>query len=443
MSSRRGYPWQVLETEAGRVAAPSDAPVGEPGEQSPAGLGALLVATALLRIAAVGTGIAIVFRLTDLAGIRHNDVTIGLVGAGQALTEMVFAPFLARNADRFGRTRFLVGGPIIGALAVLLCAAGTQGLQIGAARLLEGVAAAAFVPVALGTVAAATVSNRGARARASSAFEGATLSGYAGGAALGAFTYHSLHRGAFFVLAAVYLIAAGVCLWLVPRVPPMPVSPLRRVFRAALGPGPLRAFLPGWVAVFALLGAFITHLASQLRQAVPGQNLNHHFDERLIGVLLDSWVALFVIGIVLWTPVLARLGPARVMRRAVPGAWLILGTLLVINHTHLSLAPLLLPFLALGVLWLAGFGPAAVAYLADCSEMLTADRSALMSFYTVTLAAGGALGSVIGGVATGLAHANGLIALGFVLSAITFLSLGPVMRYARAGFGTPGYHPPS
>ena len=63
--------------------------------------------------------------------------------------------------------------------------------------------------------------------------------------------------------------------------------------------------------------------------------------------------------------------------------------------------------------------------------MLTADRSALMSFYTVTLAAGGALGSVIGGVATGIAHANGLIALGFVLSAITFLSLGPVMRYAR------------
>jgi len=86
----------------------------------------------------------------------------------------------------------------------------------------------------------------------------------------------------------------------------------------------------------------------------------------------------------------------------------------------------------LGALWLAGFGPAAVAYLADCSEQLSADRSALMSFYTVTLAAGGAIGSVIGGLATRFGHANGLIALGFCLSAITFLTLGPVLRHARA-----------
>jgi predicted MFS family arabinose efflux permease len=434
--SHGGYPCLVLETEERRVAG------AELDEDSPIALGALLVATALLRIAAVGTGIAIVFRLTDLAGSRPSNLLIGLVGAGQGLTEMVFAPFLARNADRFGRTRFLVGGPLIGAVAVLLCTAGTHALQIGGARLLEGIAAAAFVPVALGTVAAATVSDRPARARASSAFEAATLSGYAGGAALGAFAYHSLHRGAFIVLAGVYMLSAAVCLWLVPRVPPMPVSPLRRVLRAALGRGPLRAFLPGWVAAFALLGAFITHLAAQLRQSVPGQNLNHHFDERLIGVLLDTWVALFVVGIVLWTPVLARLGPARVMRRAVPGAWLILATLLVINHTHLGLAPIFFPFLVIGVLWLAGFGPAAVTYLADCSELLTADRSALMSFYTVTLAAGGAAGSLLGGVATRLGNANGLIALGFILSTITFLSLGPVMRYASAGFGTPEYRPP-
>src|SRR5438445_8101082 len=109
-----GEPREVAEVET------------ELAQERPVALGALLVSAALLRIAAVGTGFAIVFRLTDLAGGRHIDVTIGLVGAGQALTEMVFAPFLARYADRFGRTRFLVGGPLIGALAVFLCAAGTQ-----------------------------------------------------------------------------------------------------------------------------------------------------------------------------------------------------------------------------------------------------------------------------------------------------------------------------
>jgi hypothetical protein len=54
-----------------------------------------------------------------------------------------------------------------------------------------------------------------------------------------------------------------------------------------------------------------------------------------------------------------------------------------------------------------------------------------MSFYTVALAGGGALGAVIGGLA---AHfgVDGLIGLGLVLSTATFLTLGPVVQFARA-----------
>jgi len=404
-------------------------------EHRPATLTALLTATGLLRVATVGTAVAVQFDLSDLAGGRPNGVAIGFVGASQAITEMIFAPILARYADRFGRSRFLVLGPLLGMIGVLLVAAGVNAAQLAGARLIEGIGAAAFVPVALGTVAAASSHNRPVRARASSAFEGATLAGYAGGFALGSFAWVAVHRGAFLLLAVLYLAAAVICLVWVPRLQPMLVSPLRTVVRAVLGPGPMRSFLPAWLTGFALLGAFMANLAALLRhRPEPGQALLHHFDERLIGLLLVAWIVFFLIGIVLWTPLLARSRPLPIMRRAVPGAWLVLFALLLLNHSQLSLAPLCFPLLALGVMWLGGFGPAAVAYLADCSEALVADRAALMSFYTVALAGGGAIGAVLGGAATRLFFADGLIGLGLILSVITFGLLAIVARQER---GTP------
>lgn len=403
----------------------------------PRALGALLTATALLRVAAVGTGVALQFYLSDLAGGRPSGVTIGLIGASQAASEMVFAPFLARFADRLGRTRFLVGGPLIGALGVLLAAAAIGAPQIAGARLLEGVGAAAFVPTALGTIAAATVQSRAVRAQASGAFEGSTLAGYAGGFALGPFTYFAIHRLAFVVLAGIYVSAALVCLWFLPRVPRQPVSPIRNVFRAAFGPGPMRAFLPAWLCVFALIGSFVAHLPALLRHSrVPGQTLMHHFDERFIGVLLVIGIALFLLGIVAWTPYLAQSRPISIMRRALPGAWLIAASLLALNHLGLSFAPIVLPFLAAGIVWLAGFGPAAVTYLADCSETLSADRSALMSFYTVTLAAGGIVGATLGGVVIRSFQADGLFGFGLLLTTITFLLVTHLARADRARAAT-------
>jgi MFS family permease len=400
----------------------------------PATLTALLTATGLLRVATVGTALAVQFDLSDIAGGRPNGLAIGLVGASQAATEMLFAPFLARLADRFGRSKFLIGGPLIGLLGVLLVALGVNALQLAGARLIEGIGAAAFVPVALGTIAAATVENRPVRARASGAFEGATLAGYAGGFALGSFLWVGLHRVSFLVLGLLYIGAALVCAGWVPKLAPMRVSPMRTVFRTVLGRGPMRSFLPAWLSGFALLGAFMANLPALLRhQREPGQALMHHFDERLIGVLLIGWIVFFVIGIVLWTPFLSANRPISVMRRAVPGAWVILASLLALNHASPQLAPLCLPFLGLGIVWLAGFGPAAVTYLADCTERMSADRAALMSFYTVALAGGGLVGAVLGGVSTRLFRADGLIALGLLLSLLTFSLLAIVARYERGG----------
>ena len=399
-----------------------------------ASIAALLTGTALIRVAVAGATVAVQFYLADLAHGHPHGTTIGLVGTAQALSEMICAPFLARFADRLGRKIFVVGGPVVGALGLLLVAASLHPQQIFAARILEGVAAAAFVPTALGAIAAATSLSARARARASGAFEATTLAGYAGGFVLGPFAYHYMGRGAFLVLAAVYLAAGVVCLRFVAHVPPLPVTQLSKLLRDVAGPGPIRIFLPAWVGTFALIGAYGSNLPSLLHHApVAGQKLVHHFDTRLVSLVLVTAVAIFVVGIALWTPWINRLGPVRQMRRAVPGAWLLSGALLLANSLPHPALFIMLPVAGVGILWLAGFGPAAVAYLANCSETHTADRSALMSLYTVTLAAGGAIGAALGGLAVSLASFDGLVVFGLLLAVCTFVLLGPVLRWERRG----------
>ncbi len=402
-------------------------------ENRPAALGALLAGTTLLRIGTSGAGVAVGFDLVDMFGGRPSGLVIGFIGASQAVPEMVFAPILARFADRLGRRLFLIGGPLFSVVGAVMLSLAMNPQLIVFARLVEGLGAACFIPTALGTIAAATTHSRRVRANASGAFEAANLAGYAGGFVVGPFAYHWLHHGAFLVLAALYLVAALICAALVPYVPPLPVSPMRSVFRAVFGPGPLRSFLPAWIACFALLGAYAAHLPALLRRApVPGQTLVHHFDERLVSAMLVSWIALLLVGIAMWTPLIPKIGAVRIMRRATPGAWLIAGALLAMNHTPLGWSFVFLPLLAIGVLVLAGFGPAAVTYLAECSETFVADRAALMSFYTVALAGGGAIGSIVGGFAVRAGYMDGLVLFGFLLSVFAYFALTPVIRYERA-----------
>jgi MFS family permease len=396
------------------------------------GVRALLMASAMLRIGAVGAGQAVQFDLSDLAGGHPSGVAVGLVGASQALSEMLFAPTLARLADKLGRRRFLIGGPLLGVVGMIALAFAMEAPQIAGSRLIEGIGAAAFVPTALGTIAAATAADHAARTRASGAFEGSTLVGYAGGFVVGPFLYHALHRGAFPVLALFYVTAAVMCLAMVRQTRPLPVSPLRVIVRAITGPGPVRAFIPAWLAVNALVGAFYAHLSSLLKRSPdPTQTLVHGFDERLIGLFLLGWVLLLLLGIVLWTPLVQRLGGPVAMRRSVPGAFVALLALLAMNHLPLWVAPILLPLFVVGVLVQAGFGPAAVTYLADCSEALAADRSALMAFYTLTLAGGGALGALLGGVMSRLLLLDGVILLGLGFGVVAWFSLGAVVQFER------------
>ena len=406
-------------------------------ETRPLAIGALLASTVLLRIGGYASGIVVPFRLIDLSNNpRGMAVLVGGIGATAAITEMVFAPFLARMADKIGRNRVLIGGPLIGLLAVMSAWASVKPEGFIFARALEGLGAAAFVPTALALIATATAHGKVVRAQASGAFEGATIAGIAGGFVVGPFAYMHFGRGAFFIIGSCYLLSALVTVLFVPNVPPLKVTPLRDVFRAAVGPGPIRSFLPAWVGTFSVLGALSANLPSLLRHSRfavnTDQSLVHRFPPQGVGLILVSWLVLLLVGIALWTPWLPRLGAARTMRRVTPGALLLAASMILANHLPFNLALLAGPGVLIGIFWLAGFGPAAVAYLAECSDTFAADRSALMSFYTVTLAAGGALGAGLGGFAVGLDQADGLFILVFGLALFTFFMLGPVVAYERA-----------
>ena len=427
-----GWDYASAMSSSARIDHATEELAGAAASATAAGVAALLSANALLRIGAVSAALAVQFDLSDLAGGHPSGLAVGLVGAAQPGSEMVFAPLLARLADRFGRRLFLVGGPLLGVLGMAALTLSVMPLQVGLSRLLEGVGAAAFVPASLGTIAAATNTDRAARARASGAFEGSTLIGYAGGFATGPFLYHALHRTTFPVIALFYLVAAGVVVRFVREAPPLPVTPLRVVFRALVGPGPVRTFIPAWLSVNALVGALYFNLGALLkRNPVAGQTLVHGWDERVIGVFLLTWAALLVAGIVLWTPTLRRLGGPLTMRRAVPGAVMVLVAMLVMNHLPLVVTPVLVPLLIAGVLIQAGFGPAAVNYLADCSEAFAADRSALMAFYTVTLAGGGAVGALLGGLVSHHLYLDGLVFLSLGLTGLAWVALGRVIRAER------------
>lgn len=142
----------------------------------------------------------------------------GLIVSGYAAGVVVGAPILAIATNRLPRKATLIGLMLLFALGNLLCAlAPTYGLLL-AARVLTAFAHAAFFGI--GAIVAADLVPRNHRAQAMSLmFAGLTLAnvlGVPGGTALGQVAGW---RAAFFVVAAVGVVAAIGITLLVPRTP--------------------------------------------------------------------------------------------------------------------------------------------------------------------------------------------------------------------------------
>ncbi|MGC8460808.1 MAG: MFS transporter [Candidatus Dormibacteria bacterium] len=387
------------------------------------GLVGLLSAVGILRIGSVGTAIALQFDFIALGHGVPNLVLVGGAGAIQGFTEMVSAPFLARFADRIGTTRMLIAAPVIGIIANILFWITKVPLVFAVPLMLAGLTSAAFVPASLSSLATGTHGHDSRRVTSSSIFEGAVLIGYAGGFIFGPFIWTWFGTGAFLILALFYLVSFILCTTAVPQLPASHVTPIGSLIRDFWNAPSVRLFLPAWIAANSIVGMYYANFAALFhRRAVHAQTLVHHFSPHLISIISGSWILLFIIGMLCWIPLVMKWGATLCMKRAMYGAIIVPIILFVVNHITLHRSIALLPFLAIGILIESGFGPSAVSYLAEHSDLFANDRASLMALYTITLAGGSALGALIGGIAAHLFLFNGLIVASACMAVIAIVA---------------------
>jgi len=460
-----------------------------PPELSPNGLGTVtphpmgsvigsIAAYFLIRIAARASyGILSTFlalRITGSATVAAVVVTVFFI------SELGLAPIFGNLSDRQGRKPYLVLSPIAGAAAALVFALITllpnTNIQhhgwdrVGliavfvVGRLLEGVSAASSTPAGLGFLADVTASNEAWRVRVMTAFEVTTVLGVVVGIPVGSLLYKAGGVHGFFGVLVMYLIAMLVLFVfmkesLVGGVPAAASEAAHkeglsreavRVYRNLLRNARLLAFVPAWLAINALLAAFLgllqfmlslpTRAAGNLVRGqhdadlrFPHQLLVGGYAPEDIARLMGGFGALLIIGMIGWTFILPRLGRARTMRLALVGFVIVSLTLTIINRlaenpqsltaSDNALLYVLMPVVGIGLMIASGFAPAALTHLAALSEEEPGQRGAIMGLYSLLLGGGQLLGTWIGGVFVDLGGFNGLALFTAILIAFAVWSV--------------------
>jgi MFS family permease len=428
-------------------------------------MAANIVSTLFLRIASRTSFVLLSFYL----GEHFTSATVVvLILETFYITELLLAPIVGSLSDRFGRKPFLLAAPILGCVAALCFLIGTWVLphpNVSTAhlrlllllvllllgRLLEGATTALNTPASLGYITDTTVGSEKLRARMMTAFEVATVGGLAVAIPWAGEVSMLMGTWGFLVVIALHIINSGIILFLVKDSQYRVVRQRGRssLFEsvALLKHKRIFTFLPAWLAINTLVGAWTTLIIIMLTYPDPAADLRHPgqllyggFARNTATLLVGAFALLFLLGMGLWTVVLPRLRRTSVMLIALFGLTICVIVLTIINSladdpTALSVGAhttilTLLPVLVLGIVLLSGFSPAALMQMAAISELLPGKRGSVMGLYSVVLGIGQLLGAVIGGMSV---DANGFYGLMIFSSALGFLSLASVvyMRYYK------------
>jgi MFS family permease len=354
-----------------------------------------------------------------------SNTESGLIIAAFFAAELLGAPAFGAWSDRYGRKLFIVLGPLFGVLAVQITALTTVIWILIFTRLLEGLSTASNAPATLGFISAATSRSPSLRGRVVGFFELATVGGLAAGLWLGGLLWQTwgqplvagflhLTAPAFAIDGLVYLLSLVILAWGL-RETEMDVAVRRvaisgsqavqqtwkRYWQLATS-GRVWQFVPAWLAVNAVLGVWLNHVARQLTRSrdFADQLLTGGFAAGAVGSLFAVLAIVFALGILAWGMVLGRLRKTSVMLIGAAGLLAATGSLFLLNHLPSLSSSLVLPLaglFALGLLVMSGFTPAALAYLADITEDYAGDRGAIMGLYSVFLSIGQFVGSALGG----------------------------------------------
>lgn len=396
------------------IPATAAGPTGKPTQLFRAAAAGLF-GTLLLRLAGglATSALGLYLRSLETQGAPISAISVGLVATAYYFTELVLSPVMGALSDRFGRKGFMAAAPLVGAVALLLYPLTSAIPVLMLVRVLEGVSAAGAVPATLGYLSDLTEGSR-ERGRIMGLFEIVTLVGLAGGIISGPLLWAALGSSIYAVLAGLYVLGALVYASLLP---PMGVV-IRgrrswRDFRRILSSPRLVRFVPGWVAVNAILGLWTVHLQNQLSGPagrVPGQALVGGLNGAALSKPFAFFLTAFVLGLYVWA---ARSGLGRrttPMLWAGGGVFLAAGSLALLNHPNFLPLPGPLVFVGLlfGGFFMAGFTPVALAYLADISGDFPKDRGVVVGLYSVFLALGQLLGGNLGAVFVNAWQIDGL-----------------------------------
>jgi MFS family permease len=383
-------------------------------------------------------------KLPEHGGEVVLPTTLAVLHSTFYLSELVLSPVFGVLSDRLGHHRMMLVGPVFGAIAVILTGLTTNLPILGATRLLEGASTAASVPSILGYIALATATSEILRGKAAARFEGATLAGFGVGFALAPLLFAGFGPVAFFLNALVYGASFLIYRFGVEdrdrderevaatqRASTMDLARYRTLLRNPY----IWLLAPTWIAVNASIGLWFSQSLFQFSQpnpAFPDQFLHRGFSPLEISLTAVVVGILFGAGLLYWGNRFKSLRRTTIILYGIAGGGILVAGGVAINHG--AGLPFVVPAVgalasAFGLFVLAGATPAALGLLADISERFPSDRGAIMGLYSVFLAVGQIVGSLIGGFAAQWRGIDGLLVATFGLLLIALFPLAQLRRH--------------
>jgi MFS family permease len=412
----------------------------------------------LLRIAGRISFVIMSFYL----GERFTSATIVvLILESFYITELLISPLVGSLSDRIGRKPFLLLSPLLAAIATTSMLFVTQlfprpnvhlvnaGLIIFllillVERLVEGVASGMNVPATLGYITDVSKGSERLRVRVMTAFEIVTVAGITLAIPLGGKISSVMGTRGFFVVIGIYLFALLLVRTGLDESLPqhemkhhhgslltsLTVIRHKRIF----------TFLPAWFSVNALVGSWTTLILIMLAYPDPAADARHPhqllyggFGKMGASLWVGIFALIFLLGMVLWVPLVTRMRRTTVMVISLAGLALMIITLSLLNglgenpySLSASMTPLVITLVILvipGILLLSGFTPVALTQMSALADTLPYQRGAVMGLYSVVLAIGQLLGSVLGGFCVDLGGFYGLMAFSTVMGCISLASV--------------------
>lgn len=416
--------------------------------------------TLLLRIANRISFVLLGFYL----GEHFASVTVvALILESYYISELLLAPVAGGLSDRLGRKPLLIAAPLLGAcsscflfLSVSLfphpngAALDTRLLLllllILIGRLFEGATTALNTPACLGYIADATMDAEKLRARVMTGFEISTVGAIALAIPFGGKVSSVLGIWGFCIVIVLHLMNAVMIVGCVKENIQQKLQKRKSTSSLLESFGMLRdrrirTFLPAWLCINTLIGAWMTLIILLLtypaRQAAlrhPGQLFYGGSSKELATLMLGGFGLLCLVGLGIWMLVIPRMRRTTAMLLGLFGLAICIVALIILNGLPGKLVDMLsgtnilfdtlVPFVLGGVLLLSGFLPASLVQLGALSELQPGKRGAVMGLYSVVLGIGQLLGASIGGLSADLGGFYGLMIFSALLGLV---ALGGVL----------------